>query len=337
MLLPFLVLTVAAALVSALGAVMIIHRAHALGLIDQPGQRRMHRIPTPRGGGIGMVFALLLSLILAASFGFLSPAAALWALAGLSVLALVGFWDDRSNLPVLPRLAAHGLASLLLAWSLLHGDLPVSFIALVALALVFPFAINLSNFLDGLNGILTLQLLVPLLAMCVLLPVDSTLWPLAFAGTAALISFLPFNFPSARCFMGDAASGTIGSFVAWIGCAAMLRGELHPILFLLLNSGMLIDTLLTLSRRALVGKKFWRAHREHLYQWWARAGASVIAVNVRYLAWSAASILYGVLVLRSQPGALQWLLTALWFVLGGVLWRLFRARVLRAVRLGERA
>lgn len=335
--LPVLLLPLVSAVVSALGAYGIIHRAQALGLMDQPGQRRMHQIPTPRGGGIGMVFALLLSLVLATIFGYLGQAAMLWALAGLTILAVVGFWDDRSNLPVLPRLAAHGLASLLLALSLLEGNWPTPILPLLAISLVFPFAINLSNFLDGLNGILTIQLLVPLVAMCLLLPVESTLWPLALAGAAALLGFLPFNFPNARCFMGDAASGTIGSFVAWLGCAAVMRGELPPMLFLLLNSAMLIDTLLTLSRRALVGKKFWRAHREHLYQWWARAGASVLGVNARYLVWSLASVQYWILFVQYASGPLQWLLTAVWFALGGLLWRLFRRRVLRAVRLGERA
>lgn len=327
-----LILTLVAALTSALGAWWIIHRAHGLGLIDHPGQRRMHQVPTPRGGGIGMVVALLLSLILAALLGFWPVPATALAVAGLGLLAVIGFWDDRRNLPVLPRLAAHAIASLLLAWSLCEQTQSLPTWTWLALALVFPFAINLSNFLDGLNGILTLQLLLPLLALCFLLPVDSPLLSLALAGAAALISFLPFNFPNARCFMGDAASGTIGSFVAWLGLAAILRGEIHPLLFLLLNSAMLIDTLLTLSRRALVGKKFWRAHREHLYQWWARSGVSVLAVNGRYLLWSIASTALWFAALVHLNGWLQWSLVALWFALGGWLWRYFRASVLTSLR-----
>ena len=36
--------------------------AHRRGMLDQPGQRRSHRLPTPRGGGIGIVVAMLICL-----------------------------------------------------------------------------------------------------------------------------------------------------------------------------------------------------------------------------------------------------------------------------------
>ena len=36
--------------------------AHRRGMLDQPGQRRSHQLPTPRGGGIGMVVAMLVCL-----------------------------------------------------------------------------------------------------------------------------------------------------------------------------------------------------------------------------------------------------------------------------------
>ena len=86
--------------------------AHRRGMLDHPGQRRSHHLPTPRGGGIGIVVAMLVCLP-----GALWSQPAAWPssviaglLAALLLVALAGWWDDHRALPVLPRLGAQVLA-----------------------------------------------------------------------------------------------------------------------------------------------------------------------------------------------------------------------------------
>src|SRR5579859_6948968 len=78
--------------------------AHRRGMMDLPGQRRSHTIPTPRGGGIGIVVAVLLTMPLCLA---VLPGA--WPLVvvgaftlGTALVATVGWWDDHSSLPILP-------------------------------------------------------------------------------------------------------------------------------------------------------------------------------------------------------------------------------------------
>jgi len=91
-----------------------IRYAHRRNLIDQPGQRRSHSLPTPRGGGIGIVVAILLVYILETS---LLPREALPDLlacaCALALVATVGWIDDHGGLAARWRLLAHFAAALL--------------------------------------------------------------------------------------------------------------------------------------------------------------------------------------------------------------------------------
>ncbi|MBK8286294.1 MAG: hypothetical protein IPK97_16240 [Ahniella sp.] len=100
---------------------------------------------------------------------------------------------------------------------------------------------------------------------------------------------MPFNFPAARCFMGDAASGTPGFLLAALLVLAVLKAELSVSVAFALPSALRLDTTLTLLTRMVRGKNFWRAHREHLYQWWTRSGCSVPFVNGVFLCLNACS------------------------------------------------
>src|SRR5690348_5748286 len=97
--------------------------ARRRGLIDLPGQRRSHSAPTPRGGGVGIVAAAVLVGIPA--WYWIDPAIQWYRLAALGIavvaVALVGWRDDHSALPVLPRLAVQAGASLLAGASVLSA------------------------------------------------------------------------------------------------------------------------------------------------------------------------------------------------------------------------
>ncbi|MBK8286291.1 MAG: hypothetical protein IPK97_16225 [Ahniella sp.] len=327
------VLSMVGALATVLGAWWVIRRAEGLGLIDLPGQRRMHQVPTPRGGGIGMVAALVLILGLSVP-GMLLPATLTSVLAALmTFLATVGFWDDRRGLPVLPRLAAHLGCSMVMAGALFVWVPGVPLWSLAVVPILFAASINLANFLDGLNGILSIQFTFVMLALVLLLPAQSSLLPIALAAGIAVLVFLPFNFPVARCFMGDAASGTLGFFLAVVLVLAVLRGDLSVPAAIMLPSALLLDTTLTLLSRIVRGKKFWRAHREHLYQWWARSGRSVWFVNGAFLCWNVFSaVLAWWFIDHELQLARQWLVMAVFLLIGSLLWWNIRHWILRQLR-----
>lgn len=263
--------------------------ARRRGMLDQPGQRRSHRMPTPRGGGIGIVVAMLACLP-----GVLYGSPAAWpagVIAGLWValilVALAGWWDDHHPLPVLPRLGAQVLAVGLFSCSLLVTGLSWWWLPLLLVCGVW--SINLHNFMDGIDGLLAQQAIFvgAGLALLAWAATQAALMLAAAALAAAALGFWCFNRPPARIFMGDVGSGSIGLLV-FVFSAMLWRIE-HALLWpaLILSSSFVVDASLTLLTRMLRGRRWYTAHREHLYQWLARYGAGTHAKSgAAYLGWN---------------------------------------------------
>lgn len=312
------------------------------GMFDQPGQRRLHSVPVARGGGLAIVFTLLAAGVwLAADAPLL-----VGLLAGLLVVALAGWRDDRHGLGIAPRLALHLLAAAVLVAGLLvcgppwpTTGLPIA--VLIAVALLAAVAsINLHNFIDGANGMLCWQALFVLLALAALTPAESApLRPLALASAAAVLGFLPFNFPRATVFLGDVGSGALGYWLAALALWAWSAGLFSLPQLLVLNALVLIDGLATLAWRMLAGKRWWRGHREHLYQWLVRSGGSHARVSLGYLAANLLVILPLLLALRARSpqaaalgDATEWTATAGLTVVGLGVWVLAKRACLRRLR-----
>lgn len=260
--------------------------AMRVALIDLPGDRRSHAIPTPRGGGAGIVLAVLVAVawlaLTTGSQGWL----AWFAMAVLGVAA-VGWWDDHRPLSVRLRLAVHLVASLVLGVGILGvPDTPAEG-GVFALAVLSSMAlVNFWNFMDGINGLAASQAALLGLAVAVALP-GSAVGSLGLALGAACLGFLPWNLPRARVFMGDVGSGTLGLMVAAILWRGGVGDGLDWRLALILPSAMLVDAGLTLAMRVLQGKRWWTAHREHLYQRAVGHGLSHALVTFLYACWSA--------------------------------------------------
>ena len=100
-------------------------------ILDQPGERRSHAVPTPRGGGIAIVFALLFAGAWWLPRAGIALPVLLAFLAGLLLVAMVGLIDDHRSLSPWLRLAVHGVAAGLLAlgaW-LAYGQVLLVFLA----------------------------------------------------------------------------------------------------------------------------------------------------------------------------------------------------------------
>lgn len=265
-----------------------IRYARRRGMLDQPGRRRSHQIATPRGGGIGVVVAMLVCLpgVLSEPPVGWPPSVTAGLFGALLLVALVGWWDDHRSLPAWPRLFVQLFATGLFSSILLLTGMSWWWLPLLLVAGVW--SINLHNFMDGIDGLLAQQGIfvgagLALLALAAAQPA------LALAAAVMALSmggFWWFNRPRARIFMGDVGSGSVGLLI--FAFTAMLWRVERELLWpaLVLSSAFVVDASLTLLVRMWRGRRWYSAHREHLYQWLVRRGLSHGRVDAAYLVWN---------------------------------------------------
>lgn len=243
--------------------------AIAASLLDIPNARSSHNLPTPRGGGVAIVLVFLLGLLLLWQTGQITTVD-FWALFGAGGwVAAIGFMDDHQHIPAGWRLLAHFIGA---AWALFWlGNLPslplfgysVSWggLGTILAAFYLVWLLNLYNFMDGIDGLASLEAISVLLGGVLL----SNTPELALL-IAAVAGFLCWNFPPAKIFMGDAGSGFLGIILGIFSLQAM---QTHAQLFwswLILLGVFIVDATWTLARRLLQGEKIYEAHRSHTYQ-----------------------------------------------------------------------
>jgi len=225
-------------------------------LLDQPNARSSHRQPTPRGGGVAFVLVGTLGVAWLAS----------WLPLICLPLGLVGFLDDRHNLPATLR---YGVQVATVVVLLLISPLQVLAIGLLPLLLLLVAAtavINFTNFMDGLDGLVAACMAV-VFAVAALTGMPA-LWPLV----GALLGFLLWNWSPAKVFMGDVGSTFLGA----VFVAVVLQQPSWPqaLGMLLVATPLLADACLCVPRRLLAGQRVFQAHRLHLFQRLHQAGWS---------------------------------------------------------------
>ena len=257
--------------------------------LARPNARSSHHVPTPQGGGAAVLVATLAGLSLFAwtpiSGGVLSGPFLMIGL-GTLVLAVAGAWDDIVNLPVLPRLAAQfgaallGVAAVARSEATVFSGLLTILLPLCVIGLVW--FVNLSNFMDGIDGI-TVAEFVPVCGTLTVLAWLGALPPgagaLAAALTGALIGFAPYNRHVAQLFLGDAGSLAIGFLAGCLLLWLLMAG--HPAAVLILPLYYLADATLTLTLRLVRGENITQAHRTHFYQRATDLGWTVPAITRR--------------------------------------------------------
>jgi len=276
------------ALVSAAFTAAWIGWARRRNVVDQPGQRRLHEAATPRGGGVGIAVVSLGVLGLLATVTWvpasfpeygLTPAL----LFGAACAACTGLADDLFATPIAFKFLGQMAAAAFIAWAFPWPG----FAPWLGYALAFAWVlvlVNFWNFMDGSNGLVAVQSTVVCVALAWLL--GGAPGGVAVAVAAACVGFLPFNLPKARVFMGDTGSHVLGAMVAILTLWALRRGQANLGQVALLLSAFLIDAGLTLAKRIVQGRRFWEAHREHLYQVAVRRGHSHLRVCLAYAGWA---------------------------------------------------
>ncbi|MGB8951819.1 MAG: hypothetical protein WCC06_04040 [Candidatus Aminicenantales bacterium] len=271
-------------IIGLVGALLVAHRGFHWGFIDAPNVRSSHRVPVPRGGGIGI---LVVFIVGALWWHIPWP---LWIPA--CIVSLVSLLADYRDVSFKIRLAVHVGSAAIFSCSLFFGR-SMSELSVGIIVLLFVFGIlyitataNYYNFMDGINGIagLTGTIAFSCLGLFALLEGKDIAWvATAFGIAAACLGFLPLNFPRPKVFMGDVGSVLLGflfaSWVLWFSQSLLEFVVLTSFLF-----PFYVDELSTLIVRIKDGDRLTKAHRRHIYQ---------ILVNQADLSHAIVTLLYG--------------------------------------------
>lgn len=255
---------------------------HALNMVDIPNERSSHTTPTYRGMGLATASATCLSFAVATLMGW-TVNLPIWLtfLAGGGLALLLGWTEDVYGVSIAKRAGMQLVIGLGIALSLAIIQ-EASLLWVPVAGLFIAGYINVTNFMDGINGISGCHGLVAGLAYAYMGGVSSLPWMtiggLAIAG--AYTAFLPWNLRTGHnVFLGDAGSYFLGASLGTIAVGAFYAGipflaSIAPLLVYLADSAM------TLIRRMAAGEQWYKPHRTHVYQRLTDVGLGHISATI---------------------------------------------------------
>lgn len=261
-----------------------------LGLIDDPGGRKLHPHPIPLAGGpaalSGTAIALLAALELCPALRELVLAdIRMWftVWAGAVLMTGVGALDDQQVLRPAPKFALQLAVALAVAAAGLRITLflphPVLHYALTAVW--FLAVINAFNFMDNMNGLCSGLGIIAATAFALAAHRHGQYPEMLFSLVigAALLGFLPANYPRARAFLGDAGSHLVGYAMAVLAILPSFHTSTDPrplavLTPLLVLAVPLADMAWMVATRSLAGQPFYVGDTNHLSHRLVRRGLS---------------------------------------------------------------
>lgn len=245
-------------------------------LIAEVNERSSHTVPTPHGGGIAVSVAWFVGLLYLFFHNQIEPTLFYALIIGI-VISAVGLIDDivelkpKTRMIVFALVGAAGLAIIggldILTFGLFDISNPV--ITSIFAMLLILWYINLTNFIDGIDGYLAMKFIFLSVVGLVL-----------FGGAhfavlgVSVLGFLYWNWHKAKIFMGDVGSTLLGYTIAIITIYYANIEASNLWIWITLYGVFWFDATLTLVRRKLNGEKLSLAHRKHAYQRLTQAGWS---------------------------------------------------------------
>lgn len=289
-------------------------------LLDHPNQRSSHIIPTPRGGGIAIVLTFCAALIYLWLQEFIATALFLALIISLPIIAILGFYDDLYRMKARTRVSIH-FATAAFALYLLDG-LPVldfgtyqfnlQLIGTIIGVISIVWLTNLYNFMDGIDGLSGTEGLFVSISGGLILwfnaPLHQDIALLFFMLAASIAGFTVFNWPPAKIFLGDVGSGFLGFVIAILGIESSKQTSLSISFWIILLAVFICDATFTVIKRALHGKPWYAAHREHAYQRLLALGASHQQITLAIVALNMLVLLPFALLAISWPHYSAWLM-----------------------------
>ena len=271
------------------------------GLVDDPGQRKIHNIPIPLAGGLAVLTGLLLPLFAGAvamqlgllpagavekiSYGFEKRGLQLAAiLVGALGMVLLGWLDDRHELRAGPKFAAQLGIALLVALAgvriKLFPESPLSPVLSCGVTVLWILTVvSAINIMDNMNGLCAGLGTIGAAAFgaTAALHGQYLVALLALMAAGALAGFLPYNYPKASAFLGDSGSHLTGFLLAVLAILPHFYtaqnprplAVLAPLLVLIVPLG---DMVCVMWIRWRAGKPVWVGDTNHLSHRLVRCG-----------------------------------------------------------------
>ena len=271
------------------------------GLVDDPGQRKIHNTPIPLAGGLAVLTGLLLPLCAGAvamqlgllpagavekiSYGFEKRGLQLAAiLVGALGMVLLGWLDDRHELRAGPKFAAQLGIALLVALAgvriKLFPESPLSPVLSCGVTVLWILTVvSAVNIMDNMNGLCAGLGTIGAAAFgaTAALHGQYLVALLALMAAGALAGFLPYNYPKASAFLGDSGSHLTGFLLAVLAILPHFYtahnprplAVLAPLLVLIVPLG---DMVCVMWIRWRAGKPVWVGDTNHLSHRLVRCG-----------------------------------------------------------------
>lgn len=267
---------------------LVIKFCHRYGIVDIPDERRIHKQPIPRIGGIAVIASILFTCLIISMvilyfepsffrvkyfrYDFLQIVGIMFA---LLLILVVGFWDDVFGVRAKVKLLFQFLAANVLYFTgskiMFLSSIPVygevlSYIVTVLWIIGLTNAINLIDGMDGaLAGIACISSFT--LGVLAVMQGQTVLAVFIFSLCGSLLGFLIFNFNPAKIFLGDTGSLFVGMFMSIVSILgyfkkATLVSLLVPIIIFAIP---IFDTVWAIVRRVLKGRHIFEPDKEHIH------------------------------------------------------------------------
>ena len=284
-------------------------------LVDDPGHRKIHSAPVPLAGGFAVLTGILLPLLAGAvllKLDVVQVSAANAIVHGLDrraiellvlglgavAITVLGWLDDKHELKALPKFIGQIIIAIAVASAckritlFVHSETFSYAITILWLLTV----INAFNFMDNMNGLCAGLGAIGAFFFALIAAAHGE-YLVAITGflmCGALVGFLPWNFPHARAFLGDAGSHLVGYLLAVMAILPHFYNQQHPhplavLAPLLVLAVPLVDLAQVSAYRTLNRKPFWLGDTNHLSHRLTRGGWS--RTKAVLALWFAAAVL----------------------------------------------
>jgi Fuc2NAc and GlcNAc transferase len=261
---------------SSLGVLLYLWFAKKKAIFDLPNERSLHVKPTPRGGGVAVSIIWFLAITLFFINNEIDSTLFLALICGIPI-SVIGLVDDIITISPKVRFSVQ-LVSATLALVILGGmnsiDLGIGRLNIPIVLEVFAIVgivwfTNLFNFLDGIDGYLSVEVMFIGLVTFILY---GCVPPFVLAIITA--GFLVWNWHPAKIFMGDVGSTLLGFSIGIFTVYYQNTSISSIFIWLMITSLFWFDATLTLFRRWRNKEVLSSAHKKHAYQRIVQSGFS---------------------------------------------------------------